>query len=671
MRRSAVKGLWLAVAAASALALAAGASAARPLPSVHRLESHDGPVLALPFISPPPRLHRAMTWAHASSGRQLAMRFTPTQDRAVVGLEDPSDARAVAAAYGVAVVAVDPGLHMMQVHASPATLDRLAHAASWDGRLRFVEPLVERSYLRLHNDPALLQTDAATGRPFEWNFGATRADLALNLSKGSPRILVGIVDTGVTEVPDLRGKIAEKWFFNDQATSAEDTDGHGTAISSIIAATADDGVGIAGFGGAARIDMYRDRALNGFSDAVAIHHLVDRGVRIINLSFGGAVISQSEADALSYANAAGVLVIAATGNGGAAQVIWPARQLQTVGGEAGPGLAVGASVASGARADFSNYGPNLSLLAPGAFADGDCQNGIYVALPPVATYFDGNPCSRAFTGSVANTRYRYARGTSIAAPEVAGAAALIWAARPDLKSYEVASLLERGAMQTTSGWNPTTGWGVLDVARSLELATGRSAADRVNVARTNGAAALGAGKRLSVTTKVTWGDGAAVGAASITCTAAIDGMTLSPLSESLASGRASCTWPTPASAGGRTVTGTIAATEPQSGLSASTPFTTRLLDITRPTAQALPSPGQWGTRVPLLFIGSDETGSVSMLVRVFRNGRAVAKVSGDGASSIGWTAPSASTTDVFGFCVTATDKARNKSASSCAPILLQ
>ena len=70
------------------------------------------------------------------------MRFTSTQDHAVVGLVRPADARAVATAYGVTVVALDAGLHMMEVKAPPDTLDRLAHAASWDKRLRFVEPLV-------------------------------------------------------------------------------------------------------------------------------------------------------------------------------------------------------------------------------------------------------------------------------------------------------------------------------------------------------------------------------------------------------------------------------------------------------------------------------------------------------------------------------------------------
>jgi subtilisin family serine protease len=675
MRRGALRGFWPAVAVVWSLALPGAAWAAKPLPSVHRFESH-GPLLALPFISPPPRLHRTMRWAHSSGRRQLAMRFASTQDHAVVGLEHPADARAVASAYGVSVVAVDAGLHMIEVQAPPGTLDKLAHAAAWDGRLRFVEPLVTRQYLRLHNDPALLQTDTVTGQPYEWNFGATHADLALNLSKGSPQILVGVVDTGVSEVPDLAGKIAETWYFDNQDASADDTDGHGTAVSAIIAATADDGIGIAGFGGAARIVMYRDRLLNGFSDAVAIRRLVDRGVRIINMSFGGGILSTPEFDALNYASDAGVLLVAAAGNNAEGQATWPARLIQSAGGVPGTGLAVGASTAAGIRVNFSNYGDNLSLLAPGAFADGDCHDGIYAPLSPVANFFDGNRCLRLFSDPPATARYTYLNGTSFAAPEVAGAAALIWAAAPNLKSYEVAGLLLHGATQHNGvGWNATDGWGVLDVARSLELATGRSAADRIDLAATSGPAKLAAGRRLTETAAVEWGDGIAVGAATVTCGATVGGTTMQPLVQAFANGRATCTWATPIAGGGHLLTGTISATEPGSGLSATKTFTTALGDVIRPTVHALASVGRWGSRVPLHFVASEATGAVAVRVRVLRRGAVVGTVSGRAASgadaSIGWTAPRDRTTQMYRFCVTAKDKAGNVSAKSCAAIRLR
>ena len=333
--------------------------------------------------------------------------------------------------------------------------------------MRYVQPLLARHVERLRDDPALQQVDPVTGLSYEWNFLATHADLGLNLSKGSPTILVGVVDTGVTPGPDLAGKIAETWY-DDALKSADDVDGHGTAVSSIIAAPADDGIGIAGFGGGARIVMYRDLRLNGVSDAV------------INLSFGGPGLSLPEADAINYAAKAGVLVVAAAGNRGTDTVDYPAAYLQDNGGVSSLGLAVGASNANGSRASFSNFGNHLSLVAPGAFADGDCQHGDYAPLPPVARMFDGT-CGLVFTNQTTGARYAYMRGTSFATPEVAGAAALLWAARPDLKSYDIAKFLEQGTAQAPHGWLYTLGWGVLDVAHSLELETGLSAADSIQM----------------------------------------------------------------------------------------------------------------------------------------------------------------------------------------------
>ncbi len=77
---------------------------------------------------------------------------------------------------------------------------------------------------------------------------------------------------------------------------------------------------------------------------------------------------------------------------------------------------------------------------------------------------------------------------------MAGAAALIWAARPFLKNFEVAELLQHGANQTLgTGWNQVDGWGVMDVARSLELATGESTADRIVLAAATAPATARAG----------------------------------------------------------------------------------------------------------------------------------------------------------------------------------
>ena len=73
--------------------------------------------------------------------------------------------------------------------------------------------------------------------------------------------------------------------------------------------------------------------------------------------------------------------------------------------------------------------------------------------------------------------YAYVAGTSFSAPEVAGVAALIWAARPELKNYQVADIIKASAQRpASSGWTTTRGCGVLDAGAALQLATSRTPA---------------------------------------------------------------------------------------------------------------------------------------------------------------------------------------------------
>lgn len=177
-------------------------------------------------------------------------------------------------------------------------------------------------------------------------------------------------------------------------------------------------------------------------------------------------------DALHKAAAAGVLLVAAAGNN-SGFVSYPAADLQPAGGGRSFGLAVGASNFGGTLAGFSNSGEHLSLVAPGDYA-GMCS-GVLVAIPLVTEMLDGS-CYPTWAGD-GDARYAYLPGTSFSAPEVSGVAALIWAARPELKNYEVADIIKQSARRSaTTGWTPTMGCGQLDAAAALELATGRSTA---------------------------------------------------------------------------------------------------------------------------------------------------------------------------------------------------
>jgi subtilisin family serine protease len=188
------------------------------------------------------------------------------------------------------------------------------------------------------------------------------------------------------------------------------------------------------------------------------------------MSLGGRVPSDPIlVDAIHNAAAQGVLLVAAAGNDGS-YVGWPAADIQPSGGGRGYGIVVGASDVDGRRAGFSDYGKHLSILAPGTY--GGTYAGVLVALPP-ASMFD----SMGFLtwAGAEDTHYGYLPGTSFAAPEVAGVAALIWAARPGLTNYQVADILKQSARRTAPDWTPRVGCGVLDAGAALELATSRPA----------------------------------------------------------------------------------------------------------------------------------------------------------------------------------------------------
>jgi subtilisin family serine protease len=246
--------------------------------------------------------------------------------------------------------------------------------------------------------------------------------------------------------------------------------GHGTAVASLIAANVGDGFGMAGFGGASHLITIHEWAFTDVSTAATLMKLDSLGVRIVNMSFGGAALATPiMLDAIHKAAADGMLLVAAAGNSSHA-VAHPAADVQPAGGVQSYGLAVGASDTHGNLTFFSNAGANLSLLAPGG--DGGPCSGVLVAIAPLGNGFDDS-CYPSWAGA-GGAFYAYVSGTSFSAPEVAGIAALVWAARPELKNYQVADIIKQSARRDAGGWTPTMGCGVLDAGAALELAMSRS-----------------------------------------------------------------------------------------------------------------------------------------------------------------------------------------------------
>ena len=363
-------------------------------------------------------------------------------------------------AHGIVVRRV-PALHVAEVSPQGSLLRFAARIACLPG-IRYVEPLAARAAL---GEPGLTAAPGGSAS-LEWAYAATHEDaVPLAVQRAASAFTIAVIDTGADlTAPDLATKSPIGFNVRSGTTDVNDVNGHGTFVASIAAGSATNGEGIAGFGGAARLLIVKASSGDGFDDvdeASAIVYAVDHGARIINLSFAGPRSSATERSAVAYAASHGALLVAAAGNDAQAgnPIEYPAALLQPAGsdGAGGTGLAVGASDADGARAPFSSYGSYVSLAAPGVRVLGAVSSaapfGAFQAVPlPDSTGL-----------------YGYGTGTSFSAPQVAGAAALVWAANPFLVARDVATILK----ETASGsgfWTPGLGYGVLDAAAAVARA---------------------------------------------------------------------------------------------------------------------------------------------------------------------------------------------------------
>ena len=315
---------------------------------------------------------------------------------------------------------------------------------------------------------AELPDDPAWGQ--QWSLADIGLPAAWNVTTGSTDIVIALVDSGIylghpdlasklwvngDEIPgnwiddDANGQVDDVngWHFYQQWTPSgyvpagnadlRDDFGHGTHVAGIAAAAANNGIGIAGIAWGARVMPVKvlDQYGNGwYSDiAAGIIYAADSGAKIINLSLGGAAASQTLCEAAAYAQQRGALVVAATGNAGAA-VFYPAACAGV--------LAVAATDRADQRAGFSNFGPQVDLAAPGV--------EIYSTWP----WLDG---------------YFIKSGTSMAAPHVAGVAALVWSRWPEWTNVAVSRQITETTVDVAAvGWDPYTGWGRLDAAAAVD-----------------------------------------------------------------------------------------------------------------------------------------------------------------------------------------------------------
>lgn len=283
--------------------------------------------------------------------------------------------------------------------------------------------------------------DARVGE--QWALGVIGVDQAWAVTKGAG-VTIAVIDSGSGPHPDLDANLdaGRNLFMGADEVGAPDVDtvGHGTHVAGIIAAVANNGVGVAGIAPESRILPIRVLGPDGrgrSGDVVtAVRLAADVGARVINLSLGGDQESPALTEAIRYANDKGALVIAAAGNDGpAAAPKWPAASDLTI--------AVAFTDQQNVPSSRSQSGEYIDIAAPG------------VAILSTAT---GD--------------YTYSSGSSMAAGFVSGAAALLFAAQPTLTNAQVRDLLLRTATDIAApGPDPLTGFGLLNLrAAFAELA---------------------------------------------------------------------------------------------------------------------------------------------------------------------------------------------------------
>lgn len=283
----------------------------------------------------------------------------------------------------------------------------------------------------------------------QWGPPAIHADTAWDKVTPSQRskVTIAILDTGINAShEDLAANIVPGYNFVNNTATPTDGHGHGTHVAGIAAAIINNGRGIAGISGGSKImpiKVLDDSGSGNYSHIIqGIQYAADHGAQVISMSLGGPGSSRSMQDAINYAINKGVTVVAAAGNEGGA-VDFP--------GNCAGVITVGALDSNGTRASYSNFGPELDVMAPGS--------QIY------SSYINGS------------SSYTYMSGTSMATPAVAGVAALVRAANPGLTPAQVSDIIDRSAADMSNpGFDNNTGYGRVDAAQAVNLALGSAPA---------------------------------------------------------------------------------------------------------------------------------------------------------------------------------------------------
>lgn len=303
----------------------------------------------------------------------------------------------------------------------------------------------------------------------QWALKKIEVEQAWDIQKGDKNVVIAIVDTGIDwKHPDLANKI---WVNNEETdgngidddgngyvddvrgwdTADEDNDpmddyGHGTHCAGIAAAQVNNEEGIAGVAWNCRVMPVKidswdwEKAFTAMVCAEAILYAANNGAEVISMSWGGPADSFVIKDALAQAHSLGVVLIAAAGNSNDDFSGYPAAYHNVI--------SVSATDYYDNKTFFSTYGAFVDVAAPGA--------DIY------STYSIGG----WYSG------YTSMSGTSMAAPHVAGLAALLISHNPNLNNEQVRQIIQNSAEDKGDpGWDSYYGYGRVNAYRAIQQAS--------------------------------------------------------------------------------------------------------------------------------------------------------------------------------------------------------
>ncbi|MBK9139810.1 MAG: tandem-95 repeat protein [Verrucomicrobia bacterium] len=356
-------------------------------------------------------------------------------------------------------------VELQDTNATEAVRARLAR----DPAVLYVEP---NYILRTHDQPprqSVLPNDFFLGR--QWHLqntgqgnGRPGADIkateAWAYSTGSRAVTVAVIDTGIDyfhpdleaniwvnpgEIPgngeddDGNGYVDDVYGFDFVSEDSDPMDDqvHGTHVAGIIGAVGNNRIGVSGVCwevSLMALKAFNDRGEAMLSDVIeAIEYAIANGARILNASWGQTDQSRALAEAITAAHRAGLIIVASAGNANTDALAYPAAYPEPI--------TVAALDAQDRRAIFSNFGWYVDLAAPGDL---------------IFSTFHEN-------------RYDLLSGTSMAAPQVSGVAALVLARQPEFTNTEVETILRNSVDELRS--DRPIGGGRINAGKAARIQT--------------------------------------------------------------------------------------------------------------------------------------------------------------------------------------------------------